>query len=51
VDRRVLSDLRMLGMGAYSPLTGFMGRADYHRVVHEMRLASGLVWPLPSRCR
>ncbi|MBO2520798.1 MAG: sulfate adenylyltransferase [Firmicutes bacterium] len=47
VDRRVLSDLRMLGMGAYSPLTGFMGRADYHRVVHEMRLASGLVWPLP----
>jgi len=37
----------MLGMGAYSPLQGFMGREDYERVVEEMRLANGLVWSIP----
>jgi sulfate adenylyltransferase len=44
---RELSDLDMLASGALSPLTGFMGRDDYERVVEEMRLASGLVWALP----
>jgi sulfate adenylyltransferase len=44
---RELSDLDMLATGALSPLTGFMGRDDYERVVEEMRLASGLVWALP----
>jgi sulfate adenylyltransferase len=44
---RELADLDMLACGALSPLTGFMGRADYDRVVEEMRLASGLVWALP----
>jgi sulfate adenylyltransferase len=42
-----ISDLEMIAVGAYSPLTGFMGRADYERVVAEMRLANGLVWPIP----
>ena len=41
------SDLELIAVGAFSPLTGFMGRADYERVVHEMRLASGLVWSVP----
>jgi sulfate adenylyltransferase len=44
---RELSDLDMLASGALSPLTGFMGREDYERVVEEMRLSSGLPWALP----
>jgi sulfate adenylyltransferase len=44
---RELSDLDMLASGALSPLTGFMGRGDYERVVEDMRLASGLPWALP----
>jgi sulfate adenylyltransferase len=44
---RELSDLDMIASGALSPLEGFMGKADYERVVAEMRLASGLAWSLP----
>ncbi len=44
---RELSDLDMLASGALSPLEGFMGKADYDRVVEEMHLASGLPWALP----
>jgi sulfate adenylyltransferase len=44
---RELSDLDMVASGALSPLTGFMDRDDYERVVEEMRLASGVVWALP----
>ncbi|MSQ26381.1 MAG: sulfate adenylyltransferase [Dehalococcoidia bacterium] len=42
-----VSDLELLAIGGFSPLTGFMGSADYHRVVKEARLANGLVWSLP----
>jgi sulfate adenylyltransferase len=44
---RELADLDMLACGALSPLEGFMGRDDYHRVLDEMRLSSGLPWTLP----
>jgi sulfate adenylyltransferase len=44
---RELSDLDMLASGALSPLEGFMGKADYERVVDEMHLESGLPWALP----
>jgi PUA-like domain len=44
---RELSDLDMLASGALSPLEGFMSRADYERVVDEMRLSNGLPWALP----
>ncbi len=44
---REVADLDMLASGALSPLTGFMGREDYARVVEEMRLGSGLPWALP----
>jgi sulfate adenylyltransferase len=47
LDERQISDLEMIAIGAFSPLEGFMGRADYTRVVDEMRLASGLPWPIP----
>ncbi len=46
-NARMMSDLELLGVGAYSPLEGFMGRADYRAVLRDMRLANGLPWPLP----
>ena len=47
LNSREASDLIMLGMGAFSPLEGFMGQKDYQRVVKEMRLSDGLLWPIP----
>ncbi|HBY98163.1 MAG: sulfate adenylyltransferase [Ardenticatenaceae bacterium] len=47
LDAVALADLELIAVGAYSPLRGFMGQADYRRVVHEARLADGTVWPLP----
>jgi sulfate adenylyltransferase len=44
---REASDLIMLATGAFSPLDGFIGKADYESVVHEMRLTTGLLWPVP----
>jgi sulfate adenylyltransferase len=44
---RELADLEMIANGALSPLEGFMGRADYERVVEEGRLAGGLPWTIP----
>jgi sulfate adenylyltransferase len=44
---RALCDLELLATGAFSPLSGFMGPADYRRVVHEMRLADGVFFPMP----
>lgn len=42
-----LCDLEMLASGAFSPLERFMGRADYQRVMDEMRLADGTLFPMP----
>ena len=47
LDRMGLSDLELIATGAFSPLTGFMRKADYDRCVEEMRLADGLVWSVP----
>lgn len=44
---RALCDLELLAVGAFSPLDRFMGRADYARVVEEMRLADGRLFPIP----
>jgi len=44
---RQLSDLELIANGAFSPLTGFMARADYERVVTEMALSDGLPWSIP----
>ncbi|HEY8520818.1 MAG TPA: bifunctional sulfate adenylyltransferase/adenylylsulfate kinase [Gammaproteobacteria bacterium] len=44
---RQLCDIELLLNGAFSPLEGFMGRADYERVLTDMRLASGVLWPMP----
>ena len=47
VGSRQLADLEMLAIGAYSPLGGFMKRADYLGVVNDMHLANGLPWTVP----
>lgn len=44
---REISDLELIANGGLSPLTGFMTRADYTRVVSEMSLESGLPWTVP----
>jgi sulfate adenylyltransferase len=44
---RSLHDLELLAVGAFSPLDRFMGKADYERVLQEMRLADGTLWPIP----
>ena len=40
-------DLELLAVGAFSPLDRFMGQADYQRVMDEMRLADGTLFPIP----
>jgi sulfate adenylyltransferase len=47
LNQRQLCDLELLLNGGFSPLQGFLGRADYDRVVAEMRLADGTLWPIP----
>src|ERR1022692_1313102 len=44
---RQLCDLELLMSGGFSPLRGFMNRADYEGVCHNMRLANGTLWPMP----
>lgn len=47
LDSWGLSDLELIGIGGFSPLTGFMGSEDYEAVLECMRLRSGHVWSLP----
>ncbi|WOB42746.1 sulfate adenylyltransferase [Thermoleptolyngbya oregonensis NK1-22] len=47
LDERTVSDLELIAIGGFSPLTGFMEQADYQRVVDEMHLANGLPWSIP----
>jgi len=47
LSSRELSDLFMLGMGAYTPLDGFMREADWRGACVDMKLANGLFWPIP----
>jgi sulfate adenylyltransferase len=47
IGARQLADLEMLANGAYSPLRGFMTRADYLGVVNDMHLSNGLPWSIP----
>ncbi|MEP3264945.1 MAG: sulfate adenylyltransferase [Hyphomicrobiales bacterium] len=44
---REVSDLFMFGMGAYTPLSGFMSEADWRGVCVDMKLSNGIFWPIP----
>lgn len=44
---RERDDLIMMGIGAFSPLEGFMGRADWKGVCNDMKMADGTFWPIP----
>ncbi|ELW9008232.1 hypothetical protein SIN57_001952, partial [Campylobacter upsaliensis] len=47
IDTVALSDLELIGNGAYSPLTGFLSQKDYEAVVENMHLSTGEVWSIP----
>ncbi|HEV2660823.1 MAG TPA: sulfate adenylyltransferase, partial [Ktedonobacteraceae bacterium] len=47
IGSRQIADLEMLAVGAFSPLNGFLLRADYLSVLNTMRLANGLPWSIP----
>ena len=44
---RQLCDLDLILNGAFSPLDGFLGKADYDSVLANLRLTSGVLWPMP----
>jgi len=47
VTGRILCDVECIATGAFSPLQGFMGRADYESCMESMRLSDGVLWPIP----
>lgn len=47
LNLRQLSDVELIAIGAFSPLTGFMGSKDYENVVDNQRLENGLPWTIP----
>ncbi|MSR74822.1 MAG: sulfate adenylyltransferase [Planctomycetes bacterium] len=47
IDRNMVLDVEKLANGTFSPLTGFMGSADYHSVLNDVRLAAGTPWSIP----
>ena len=47
INQRALNDLELLATGGFSPLDRFMDKSTYDRVLHEMRMDGGVLWPLP----
>jgi sulfate adenylyltransferase len=46
VSSRIISDVELIAVGAFSPLAGFMGKEDYDSVIGNMRLKDGLPWSI-----
>ncbi|MCD6387770.1 MAG: sulfate adenylyltransferase [Desulfobulbaceae bacterium] len=47
VSARAKGDLIMMGIGGFSPLTGFMGKEDWKGVCENLQMADGTFWPVP----
>jgi len=47
LDPNKQMDVEQISVGTYSPLQGFMDQEDFLSVLTSMRLANGIVWPLP----
>jgi len=47
ISSREVGDLIMLGIGGFTPLTGFMSYSDWRGVCNDMQLSNGLFWPVP----
>jgi pyruvate kinase len=47
LDQNHQMEVEQIANGTYSPLEGFMGQADFLSVLDNMRLANGVIWPLP----
>lgn len=50
ITTREACDLFMMGIGAFTPLTGFMTKADWQGVCDTYQMANGLFWPIPITC-
>ncbi|MFH1537228.1 MAG: sulfate adenylyltransferase [Patescibacteria group bacterium] len=47
LNEELVKDVKNIARGVYSPLKGFMGKADFESVLNNMTLANGIVWPIP----
>lgn len=47
ISEESLMDAEQIAVGAFSPLEGFLNKADFESVVNEMRLSNGIIWPVP----
>lgn len=47
VSKWTVSDIELIGIGGFSPLTGFMGEEDYKNVVQNLHLSDGTLWSIP----
>ncbi len=50
ITTREACDCFMMGIGAFTPLSGFMGEADWKGVCADMKMKSGVFWPIPITC-
>ena len=50
ISSREAGDLFMMGIGAFTPLTGFMTKADWQGICDNFKMADGTFWPIPITC-